>query len=81
MNIQENLSGEKGNAFENEPRMKFENLAKNSQSAESDSDSSIDAAVDGTMDQRDDGLGDCFCKNSRYIQNKQKKLLSKELQC
>ena len=47
----------------------------------SDSDSSIDAAVEGTMDQRVDGPPDCYCSNPSFVREVQKKLLRKELSC
>jgi hypothetical protein len=34
-----------------------------------DSDSSIDARVDGTIDQRGEGIGECFCSNPNYVRN------------
>lgn len=47
----------------------------------SDSDSSIDAGIDGTMDQRVDGPPDCYCSNPTFVREVQKKLLRKELSC
>lgn len=45
------------------------------------SDSSIDAAIDGCMDHREDGPKDCFCNNPTYQREVQKRMLRKELSC
>jgi len=47
----------------------------------SHSDSSIDAGVEGNIDQRADGPSDCYCANPAYVRDVQKKLLRRELSC
>lgn len=45
------------------------------------SSSSIDARLDGNIDQRGEPQGECFCSNPNYVRNLQKKVMKRELEC
>jgi hypothetical protein len=45
------------------------NVLMSSENNQSESDSSIDAAVDGTINQRNDGPGECFCSNPNFVRD------------
>ena len=69
-------------ASTNSTRMSLEPTHRSYQDDESDcSDSSIDGAIEGTIEQRKDGPSECFCSRPSYVRDVQKWALRKEMQC